>query len=244
MLLRRFSKHVEDQNWFAVALDFVIVVIGVFMGFQLNNWNEARRLDNAYREAQTRLISETRANLSAVNTFMAQNEALLPDVRAAIDVLRRCGTSPADEAALLKGLQQIRGTMSLKLRMGVLDALTHDDGLLSRQTPAERERLSELFRTLSRSQETLDWLEQLPFDSPVEDDPLIGFGEIEPVSVGGIELASRKLTLAAPLEIACRDNAFAQHFYIWERTATFQNFRAAQVTQLLEETLQGMGAAP
>jgi len=29
MLLRSISKHVKDQNWFAVALDFVIVVIGV-----------------------------------------------------------------------------------------------------------------------------------------------------------------------------------------------------------------------
>ena len=26
MLLRRITEHVKDQNWFAVALDFVIVV--------------------------------------------------------------------------------------------------------------------------------------------------------------------------------------------------------------------------
>ncbi len=32
MLLRRVTEHVKTQNWFAVLLDFLIVVIGVFMG--------------------------------------------------------------------------------------------------------------------------------------------------------------------------------------------------------------------
>lgn len=43
MLLRSISKHVNDQNWFAVGIDFLIVVFGVFMGIQLGNWNEDRK---------------------------------------------------------------------------------------------------------------------------------------------------------------------------------------------------------
>ena len=42
MILRRISEHVRDQNWFAVGVDFVIVVIGVFIGIQVSNWNTAR----------------------------------------------------------------------------------------------------------------------------------------------------------------------------------------------------------
>lgn len=42
MLLRRVIEHVKAQNWTAVALDFVIVVVGVFIGIQVANWNEAR----------------------------------------------------------------------------------------------------------------------------------------------------------------------------------------------------------
>jgi len=42
MLLRRITKHVKDQNWFAVGIDFVIVVIGVFIGIQVANWNDVR----------------------------------------------------------------------------------------------------------------------------------------------------------------------------------------------------------
>ena len=42
MILRSLTKHVKDQNWFAVGIDFAIVVIGVFIGIQVANWNELR----------------------------------------------------------------------------------------------------------------------------------------------------------------------------------------------------------
>jgi hypothetical protein len=42
MILRRLKAHVEKENWFAVGIDFCIVVIGVFIGIQVANWNETR----------------------------------------------------------------------------------------------------------------------------------------------------------------------------------------------------------
>jgi hypothetical protein len=42
MLLQRFVKHFTDQNWFAVSLDVIIVISGIFIGMQLNEWNGER----------------------------------------------------------------------------------------------------------------------------------------------------------------------------------------------------------
>lgn len=42
MILRRLTEHARAQNWFAVPLDFLIVVAGVFVGIQVANWNGAR----------------------------------------------------------------------------------------------------------------------------------------------------------------------------------------------------------
>lgn len=42
MLLRRVTQHVKEQNWFAVALDFLIVVFGVLLAIQVSNWNADR----------------------------------------------------------------------------------------------------------------------------------------------------------------------------------------------------------
>ena len=41
MLLRRITQHIKNQNWFAVFIDFVIVVAEVFIGIQIVNWNES-----------------------------------------------------------------------------------------------------------------------------------------------------------------------------------------------------------
>lgn len=42
MLLRRVIDHFRKQEWTAIGIDFVIVVLGVFIGIQVANWNEAR----------------------------------------------------------------------------------------------------------------------------------------------------------------------------------------------------------
>ena len=59
MLLRRITEHVKAQNWFAVGIDFLIVVLGVFIGIQVSNWNEARGL----AERERTLLSELRADM-------------------------------------------------------------------------------------------------------------------------------------------------------------------------------------
>ena len=43
MILRRVVQHLRHQHWTAVAIELVIVVAGVFIGLQVNNWNEDRR---------------------------------------------------------------------------------------------------------------------------------------------------------------------------------------------------------
>lgn len=42
-ILGRLTKAVREQNWFAVALEVTIVVLGVFIGIQLGNWNAERQ---------------------------------------------------------------------------------------------------------------------------------------------------------------------------------------------------------
>ena len=51
MLLRRISAHVRDQNWFAVVLDLLVVVVGLFLGLQIDTWWEGQkeaRIESTY----------------------------------------------------------------------------------------------------------------------------------------------------------------------------------------------------
>jgi hypothetical protein len=62
MILRRIAEHVKAQNWFAVGIDFVIVVVGVFIGIQVSNWNAGR----ADRVSERHYLVQLRQDLKLV----------------------------------------------------------------------------------------------------------------------------------------------------------------------------------
>ena len=68
MIPRRIREHVGSHNWFAVAVDFVIVVIGVFVGIQASNWNQARVERQQAREYRSMLQADLDTNLASLAT--------------------------------------------------------------------------------------------------------------------------------------------------------------------------------
>jgi hypothetical protein len=59
MILRSITKHVKDQNWFAVCIDFFIVIVGVFIGIQVANWNE----ELAFKQRETELLLDLKTEV-------------------------------------------------------------------------------------------------------------------------------------------------------------------------------------
>lgn len=58
MLLRRVTEHFKSQNWTAIGIDFLIVVLGVFMGLQVQQWNEQRSERSKEQAYLERLASD------------------------------------------------------------------------------------------------------------------------------------------------------------------------------------------
>jgi hypothetical protein len=79
MFIRKLTGHVKDQNWFVVGLDFVIVVVGVFIGIQVANWNEARLEYQKETDALVDLRNELEASIvttqAKVETYKQATEA-------------------------------------------------------------------------------------------------------------------------------------------------------------------------
>jgi hypothetical protein len=59
MILRRLTENLRGQNWTAIAIEFVIVVIGVFVGTQVSNWNQGR----LERQATNRMLDQLRPEI-------------------------------------------------------------------------------------------------------------------------------------------------------------------------------------
>ena len=96
MLLRRVMKHVRDQNWFAVGIDFLIVVTGVFIGIQVSNWNEVRK-EGADRQLY---IAQLISDLEEIENLANRQAQLYADRALAANrvmvFLRSAGTVPDD----------------------------------------------------------------------------------------------------------------------------------------------------
>lgn len=72
MILRRISEAFRKQDWFTVLVETLIVVFGVFIGLQVNNWNETRqdRLSEAkYLERFANEIELTIAQIQEERAF-------------------------------------------------------------------------------------------------------------------------------------------------------------------------------
>ena len=59
MIMRRLAQNLRDQNWTAITIEFVLLVLGVFLGIEVANWNEER--GRAQRSAE--FTEQLRADL-------------------------------------------------------------------------------------------------------------------------------------------------------------------------------------
>lgn len=83
MLLRRITKHLKDQNWVAVLLDFLIVVIGVFIGIQVANWNDERLTQLERAISMDRLQTESELSVQFIRSVVDQYHRTV-DARASV----------------------------------------------------------------------------------------------------------------------------------------------------------------
>lgn len=94
MILRRIIEHVKAQNWFAVGLDFVIVVFGVFVGLQVNNWNEARAERAKEYGYLVRLHEDLTRSISTIERTVGMLERQAAGQTVFLDALARCSVPP------------------------------------------------------------------------------------------------------------------------------------------------------
>ena len=104
MLLRRITQHVKDQNWFAVGIDFFIVVIGVFIGIQVANWNETRQDRIVAIQFELSLAADAEIILDDARSKIAFMEEALVAVTGLQEAFSQNETA-LDEAEVVAGLQ-------------------------------------------------------------------------------------------------------------------------------------------
>ena len=129
MILRRFSESLKQQNWTAIVIEFVLLVLGVFLGIQVANWNAAQaegRLGRAYVQ---QLARDLRVDQDSLTTLTAYYSVVLQSVRETDALLRAPNPDPralvinAYRATEVRYGPQARATWDQMVSAGHVDLL-------------------------------------------------------------------------------------------------------------------------
>ncbi len=140
MILRRVIAHFRKQEWTAIALDFLIVVVGVFVGLQVNNWNTERQ---AAEEEAALLVQMHDAFADDVSSVITSKEPKHEAIKAIRYILRaiRDGAEPEDRDAFLDALVKARSAPSYVFEAPIATILISSGGLTELSSPDLRQAL-------------------------------------------------------------------------------------------------------
>ena len=101
MLLRRVIAHFRNQEWTAIGIDLVIVVVGVFIGIQVANWNAERETSQKAAIFTERLKADLREEAWGYQLLIEYFRDVLASADTAVNALS--GKSSASNEAILIG---------------------------------------------------------------------------------------------------------------------------------------------
>ena len=223
MLLRRITEHVKAQNWFAVALDFFIVVVGVFIGIQVANWNEDRNDHQAYLEAHERMVEEAKRNIANTIRVLEIIAPYISSVENSVEDLRECKDDEESRDRMDVSLIYINATFAPRLENSAAAILASSERLLEQQPAALRQLYAEYARQLNTTIQYSNQWQQVMEGLFDDNHPFLDYGskasdDTQTVLGDGI----RPLILNTNMSEACKDVAFRKIFYRWENGTIYQ----------------------
>jgi hypothetical protein len=154
MAIRRFREHVAEQNWFAVLIDVGIVVLGVFLGTQVNNWNQGRIEAEQVRDYRARLADELDFNARQFATQARYYRQAQDYGKEALADLE--GKAPLADRDFLIAAYQLSQTDTNHAKTYIYDELTAN-GLVGRLGSARlQEMASDYYLGLDASNRVIE----------------------------------------------------------------------------------------
>ena len=123
MFFRKLSNNLRAQNWFAAGLDFIIVVIGIFVGLQVNNLNQEYKDRIDEKEYMHRLLDDAIYNEQQIKDVIAAHKKRARNAKKALDVLMGSGAVVQDQSNLVFQMQLAIDIASVKLSHGTYNEL-------------------------------------------------------------------------------------------------------------------------
>lgn len=231
MILRSVMKHVRDQNWIAVFLDFLIVVLGIFVGLQVTDWNEQRQA-KAREHAWLIQLSEDLDAMRAEFTVITDRAgARSEQARRAFRALEACDRDLAYESDFETVFVRYQNQPTATIVSRTYDEMVASGALAGMDDRSLSGQIAGLFGGLENYVEFIDGVRvSLPIvDSIVWQNVDLSFDAEDRPTLGGFDFGS-----------ACRNRELRNA--VWEIQDLFFDWESmtARTIEQLESTTSAL----
>ena len=153
MRLRRIAEHLRQQHWTGAVIELAIVVLGVFIGLQVSNWNEARRDQVLARQYLERLREDFVLSASGSADAIASLDQQTSLASLMLARLQACRLDAGDRASFAHGLLLLGRQEPPLLSRGTIDELRSTGRLAIIRNIELRKALSNLIQKQERTAE-------------------------------------------------------------------------------------------
>lgn len=123
MFFRNLSSNLRKQNWFAAGLDFIIVVIGIFVALQVNKLNQEYQDRIDEKDYMHRLLNDAIYNEQQIKGVIEAHKRRALNAKRALDVLMDTDAVVQDQSNLVFQMQLAIDIASVKLFHGTYNEL-------------------------------------------------------------------------------------------------------------------------
>jgi len=116
-------QHVREQNWFAVSLDVIVVIVGIFLGLQVQDWNEIRKDKDLEQQYLNRILEDQKATLASVQGAIDILDERSEDLIVVLEYLEGRQTQPPTESTVQNSLCYWYVPTSVEIQSSAFDEL-------------------------------------------------------------------------------------------------------------------------
>lgn len=123
MLLTRLAERIRSQDWFVVAIEILIVVVGIFLALQADNWSQERKNRALERKYLTQMQGEFDRLLQSEKGLLKWNEVRIAQGKLINRVVEQRSLPEEDRTSFEYGLYLLGLVNRARLSWGTVDEL-------------------------------------------------------------------------------------------------------------------------
>ncbi len=153
MIQQRLAAAINQHNWFTVTIEILIVVTGIFIGLQVDDWNEARKDRQVERRYLERIHADLAIDIGSMQDGISLANQRREMGRLLLQALEHPDLVRADPTAFMYAIEQANYTYSPSSENDTFEELKYSGELRIIRNPTLRAALTGYYKKFEDHQQ-------------------------------------------------------------------------------------------